>query len=129
MISPEPVKFDDAIAQRCATDPAFREYWEKTALARAVSIAVIRHRSEHGLSQRQLAQQLGMAHPQIARLELGEHNPSIETLQRLARGLGRRFIFGLAPAHHSQDLPLPEGAEVLADVILADGTRLLAATA
>jgi DNA-binding XRE family transcriptional regulator len=86
------LRLDDVIAERCASDPEFRDYWERTALARAVAIAVIRYRSEHELSQRALARQLGMPYSQIARLEIGEHNPSIETLQRLAKGLGRRFF-------------------------------------
>ena len=50
-----PVNFDDAIAERCANDPDFRDYWERTALARAVATAVIRYRSEQSLSQRALA--------------------------------------------------------------------------
>lgn len=28
----------------------------------------------------------------IGRLELAEHNPSVETLQRLAAGLGKYFV-------------------------------------
>lgn len=40
-------------------DPALREQWERTAVARAVAIAIIRYRVEHGLSQKQLAERLG----------------------------------------------------------------------
>jgi transcriptional regulator with XRE-family HTH domain len=67
-----------------------------------------------------------MPHPHIARLELGEHNPSVEMLQRLAKGLDRRFIVAVSP-ENQPDLPLPPGAEVLADVTSPDGTRLVAA--
>lgn len=118
--------FDDAIAKRCASDPEFRDYWERTALARAVAITVIRYRSEQELSQRALAKRLGMPHSQVARLELGEHNPSIETLQRLAKGLGRRFIVAVAP-NQAVELTFPEGVQILADVVLEDGSRVLAA--
>ena len=91
------VNFDEAIAERCAKDPEFRDHWERTALARAVATAVIGYRAEHGLSQRAFARQLGMPSSQIARLELGEQNPSIDNLQRLAKGLGSRFIVAVAP--------------------------------
>ena len=64
-----------------------------------------------------------MPHPQVARLESGDHNP----LQRLAKGIGRRFIVAVAPPDQRGDVPLPDGAEVLTDLILTDGTRLLAA--
>lgn len=120
------VRFDDIIAERCASDPEFRDYWERTALARAVAIAVIRYRSEHELSQRALARRLGMPYSQGARLELGEHNPSIETLQRLAKGLGRRFIVAVAP-DQATEITLPKGVQILSDVVLEDGSRVLAA--
>lgn len=122
------VSAKQVLAERLERDPEFRTEWERTALARAVSVALVKYRADHGLSQRQLAKQLEMPQSQIARLEVGEFNPSIETLQRLAKGLGRRFIVAVAPPGQMGDLPLPQGAEVLTDVVLADGTRLLAAT-
>ncbi len=114
--------------ERFRKDPATREHWDRTALARAVAIAVIRYRAEHGLSQRALAKQLGMPQPHIARLELGEHNPSVDTLQRLAQGLGRCFIVAVAPADRAEELALPPGAQVLTDNRAADGSRVLAGT-
>src|SRR3989304_9948138 len=90
--------------ERFQKDPASRERWERTALARAVAIAVIRYRSQHGLSQRALAKQLGMPQPHVARLELGEHNPSVDMLQRLPQGLGRCFVIAVAPAERAEGL-------------------------
>ena len=112
--------------ERFQKDPASRERWERTALARAVAIAVIRYRSQHGLSQRALAKQLGMPQPHVARLELGEHNPSVDMLQRLAQGLGQCFIVAVAPAQRADELALPAGVQVLTDVRAADGSRVLA---
>jgi len=79
-------------------DPEFRAYWERTALARAVALALIGYRVKHRLTQTQLAEKLGVRQPQVARLEMGEHTPSLEMLQRLARTLGLRFIVEVAPA-------------------------------
>jgi len=89
---------DELIVERLGTDPEFRAEWERTALARAVAVAIVRYRSEHDLSQRDLAQRLGMKQPQVARLELGEVNPSIETLMRLASELEIEFTIDVRPA-------------------------------
>lgn len=112
--------------ERLGKDLVARERWERTAVARAVAIAVIRYRAERGLSQRALAKQLGMSQPHIARLELGEHNPSLDMLQRLAQGLGQCFIVAIAPAKRAEELVLPAGVQVLTDVRAADGSRVLA---
>ena len=79
-------------------DPEFRDEWERTALARDVSLRLIAYRAEHGLTQTALARQLGMQQPAIARLEAGEHEPSFSMLQRLARHLGMEFHITIAPA-------------------------------
>ena len=49
-------------------DPAFRAEWERTALARAVANAVLRYRTERGLSQRALARLMDWKQLQVARL-------------------------------------------------------------
>ena len=111
-------------------DPAFRAYWERTALARAVALAVLGYRVKHRLTQTQLAEMLGVRQPRVARLEMGEHNPSLEMLRRLARVLGLRFIVEVAPAGAGASesaLTLPSGVEVVEDVT-ADGSRVLVAT-
>lgn len=68
-------------------DPEIRAEQERTALAHAVAMLVIRYRTDHGLSQSALARKLGMHQPAIARLEAGDHEPSLATVIRLARGL------------------------------------------
>lgn len=113
---------DELLAQDLQ-DPEFREEWERTALARAVSLAVLRYRADHKLSQTALAKQLGMRQPHIARLELGEHHPSIEMLRRLARGLGLRFVLEVAPCDapaNRVERESPGGGEILS----ADGVRI-----
>lgn len=107
-------------------DPAFRAYWERTALARAVALALIGYRLKHHLTQTQLAEKLGVRQPQVARLEMGEHTPSLEMLQRLASRLGLRFIVEVAPAGEAAPanaVTLPPGMEVVEDVT-ADGSRV-----
>ena len=78
-------------------DPEYRAEYERTRLARAVALAVTRYRAERGLSQRALAQQLGMRQPAIARLESGDVTPSVDTLLRLSRALGMEFHVDITP--------------------------------
>lgn len=89
---------DELIAEQLRTDPEYRAEWERTALARAVAVAIVRYRTEHALSQRDLAQRLGMKQPQIARLELGEVNPTVDTLARTASQLGIGFTIDVGRA-------------------------------
>ncbi len=100
--------------------------WERTALARAVANAVVAYRTAHGLSQGALAAKIGMKRPAISRLELGEHNPSIETLERLASVLGLRFIVDVAPPGRAP-AALPPDVHVVGDTTGADGIRVLVA--
>lgn len=88
----------DEVRRDDLRDPEFRAEWERTAPARAVALTVLRYRTEHNLSQRALGRMLGVAQSQVARLESGEHNPSIETLIRLSRALDLEFALNIRPA-------------------------------
>lgn len=107
-------------------DPEARARWERTAVARAVANALVTYRTAHGLSQAALAARLGVRQPTISRLELGEHNPSIETLERLAGVLGVRFIVDVAPRGRAE-AALPRDVRVVGGAVGADGTRVLVA--
>lgn len=123
------ISADEVLAVRLE-DPKFRAAWARTTLARAVALAVVGYRVEHHLTQTQLARMLGMRQPHLARLETGEHTPSIETLQHLARVLGLRFIIDVAPAERvaqAGQLAVPPGIEVVEDVTAGD-LRVLVAT-
>jgi DNA-binding XRE family transcriptional regulator len=85
------------VRRRTLRTPAVHAEWDRTALARAVALKLTQYRAEHQLSQSALARQLGMKQPAIARLESGDHNPSIETLWKLASGLGVEFHIDVTP--------------------------------
>jgi ribosome-binding protein aMBF1 (putative translation factor) len=86
---------DQAIEEH-REDPEFRAAWDSTAFARDVANRVAQYRTEHGLSQRELAAIVGLVQPQIARLERAEHQPSLETLAKLTRATGLEFRFEVA---------------------------------
>ena len=85
------------IAAEELADPEIRREHERTALAHAVAMRVIGYRINHGLSQTGLARLLGMHQSAIARLEAGDHEPSLATLSRLARVLGIEFHIDITP--------------------------------
>ena len=78
-------------------DADLRREWEDSTVARAIANQVIRYRVEHGLSQRALAARLGVSASLVGRLELGEHEPRLSTLQLLTRRLGIRFNIDIHP--------------------------------
>jgi len=90
---------DELLAEQLRDDPEFRALWERTALARAVAVAVVRHRAERGLTQRDVATLLEMTQPQVARLERGDVNPSMDTLMRVAGGLGIEITIDVRPSN------------------------------
>lgn len=101
---------DDEVLARELEDPEFREEWERTALARWIAIEVAHYRATHELSQRELADQLGMSQSQVARIETGEHNPSVDTLARLATGLDLELLIDIRPQGKDAKLPRKHAA-------------------
>ena len=78
-------------------DPEVVGELARTAVANQLAILVIQYRVEHGLTQTALARQLGMRQPAIARLEAGDHEPSVAMLARLANKLGITLRLDLSP--------------------------------
>lgn len=78
-------------------DPEIAAEYNRTELAHAVAMRVLKYRTENGLSQSALARLLGMHQPAIARLEAGDHEPALATLERLARGLDIEFHIDITP--------------------------------
>lgn len=78
-------------------DLEYRREYERTRLANDVAIKVIKYRTNHGLSQSALARMLGWKQPHVARLEAGDHEPSLSTLARLSAVLGLDFSVTVKP--------------------------------
>lgn len=94
-------------------DPVLREAVYERAIASAVGRAVLRHRTDHGLSQAALGRRIGMPQPQVARIEAGDHTPSAETLLRLADALGLEVDLSFRPRGPGRR-PVPEVDDAVA---------------
>lgn len=92
-------KFNDYLNQQLQ-DPDFRA--EYAALENEFTIiqAMIDARKSSGLTQKQLAQRTGIAQSDISKLENGNANPSLKTLQRLAEGMGMKLKISFQPMAH-----------------------------
>jgi predicted transcriptional regulator len=68
--------------------PGFREMAERR---RELLAELVAHRRAAGLSQSQVAERMGTSQPAVARLEAGEVDARMSTLQRYAAALGHRM--------------------------------------
>ncbi len=68
--------------------PSFKAEWDALQPELAIAQAMIDARKESGLTQKQLSERTGIAQADISKLERGNANPSLRTLQRLAAGMG-----------------------------------------
>lgn len=80
-------------------DADYRREIERTQFANDVAIKVIHYRVSRGLSQAELGRMTGMRQPNVARLESGEHEPSLSTLARLSSVLGVDFSVEVKRGH------------------------------
>jgi transcriptional regulator with XRE-family HTH domain len=116
---------DDVLTEELE-DPEFRAEWDRLTVARAVGQCVMRYRLKNSLSQRKLAEILGMKQPQVARLEAGLHDPSFATLRLLADHLGLEFLVDISPRKpRTRWIKLkPRDATHFEDTELASGTHV-----
>ena len=81
-------KFDDFLNEQL-NDVEIRSEYEALQPEHAFIQAVIDVGQESGITQKELAKRTGIAQGDISKLERGNVNPSIRTLQRLAKGMGK----------------------------------------
>ena len=79
-------------------DPAFRAEYEALEPEFTIIQAMIDARKNSGLTQKQLSERTGIAQADISKLENGNANPSLRTLQRLAAGMGMKVKIEFLPA-------------------------------
>lgn len=82
--------FDDFLAEQME-DEEFRKEYEALEPEFAIMQAMIDARNEEGLTQKELSARSGIAQGDISKMENGNANPSIRTLQRLAKAMGKKL--------------------------------------
>ncbi|MCL1940163.1 MAG: helix-turn-helix domain-containing protein [Desulfovibrionaceae bacterium] len=79
-------------------DPEFATAWEEAREEFSIAREIIRTRVAAGMSQKELAEKIGTTQSVIARLESGEHMPSVSTLKRVAEATHSKLRIELVPA-------------------------------
>lgn len=116
---------ESLLAAELAADPEFAEEWERLAVARTVAAQIVGYRSDHGLSQRALAEQLGVSQPRVVELESGEKNPTFDTLTKIAAVTGLEFAISIVRADKRPQLAVKAVKDTPAHVY--NGASLLVA--
>lgn len=70
-------------------NPNFKKEYDELEPEFAIINAIIDARKEMGLTQKQLSELTGITQADISKLENGNANPSLKTLQRLAAAMGK----------------------------------------
>jgi len=77
-------------------DPEFRRLFQKADIELRIALEVTKAREAKKMSQRELAEALKTKQQTVSRIERGAQNVTIETLDKIARVLGRdlevRFV-------------------------------------
>ena len=84
-------------------DPEFKK--ERDALEVEFSLiqALIDARESAGLTQSELAKKTGIAQGDISKIENGNGNPSIKTLKRLAKGMGKTLRIEFVDSNENRE--------------------------
>jgi DNA-binding XRE family transcriptional regulator/predicted RNase H-like HicB family nuclease len=84
-------------AKRVRTPRGGRLLWVSVPAKLAVKLSLRWQRQQAGLTQAQLAKRAKVSQQQIAKLEDPDSNPTIETLEKVAKALGAHLEIALLP--------------------------------
>lgn len=80
-------KFNDFLKEQLE-DPEIKAEYDALEPEFQIIQAMIDARKLKGITQKELSERTGIAQSDISKLENGNANPSLRTLQRLASGMG-----------------------------------------
>lgn len=75
----------------------FRKEWEATECEYSLARCFIEARRNCKMTQKELALKTGIDQGDISKIETGNSNPSLSTIQRLAEGMGMVVRFEFVP--------------------------------
>ena len=91
--------YKDFLNEQLQNEDFKKEYDELDAEFSIIQ-AMLDARKAAGLTQKDLAARTGIAQADISKLENGNANPSLRTLQRLADGMGMKLKIEFVPVSH-----------------------------
>ncbi len=82
--------FNDYLNEQMKNEE-FKEEYDKLEPEFTIVQAIIDARKSTGITQKELSKKSGIAQGDISKLENGNANPSLKTLQRLAAAMGKKL--------------------------------------
>ncbi|MBQ4647965.1 MAG: helix-turn-helix transcriptional regulator [Clostridia bacterium] len=79
-------------------NPEFKKEWDALEPEYQIIKAMLDARNQKAMTQKQLSEITGIPQADISRIENGNANPSLKTLQRLAEGMGMKLKLEFVPA-------------------------------
>lgn len=67
---------------------SFRKFYEEKSFEREIFKAIVTARAKKNLTQRELAEKIGVKQSALARFESGRTNPTLGFLKKIVSGLG-----------------------------------------
>ena len=83
--------YKDYKENNLAKDPELKKEYDALEIEYQLKQALIDIRNEKHLTQKDLAELTGIHQSDISKIENGNANPSLNTLRRLAEGLGKKL--------------------------------------
>ena len=87
-------KFDDFLAEQLK-DPKVKKEYDALESKYALIESIILARKEKNLTQKELSELTGITQADLTIIENGNANPSLNTLLKLANGLGKKLQVSL----------------------------------
>lgn len=83
--------FREHMAEMFKERPGLKEAYDKTEVELVYHKTFIEARLKKGLTQKEVAMNLGVAQPALARFESGRSNPTVASLSKFLRSLGLKL--------------------------------------
>lgn len=93
MTNSNTIKFSDYLEKEKKNDPTLTKMMEKEEQKLDYAVAVMELRTSLGLTQEEFAKTVNKPQFIIARIEDGNANPTIKTLEQIADSVGKQLSF------------------------------------
>lgn len=126
---PDVMGFQDFVRERERERPGFRALLDSAVRRQKLLLALAEHRRSSGMSQPEVARQMRTSQSAIARLEAGDGNPRMSTIERYAAAIGMHVEWQLIDESNGakiKDIMSPEPPALNGDVSLANAAPAIA---
>ena len=84
------MSFEDYLAKQLK-NPRFKKYYDEYSKQLEIAYQILQLRKRKKMSQAELARKIGTKQSNIARMEIGQQNFTIDTLQKISKAFNREL--------------------------------------